>query len=125
MIPGATNPTHTATQNGNYRVVVTSLGGCTDTSDVFAVSGIVGINDASARLNGIHVYPNPAIDQLYIKAAEAVSVRVYSIEGRELMDVPAAKVIDITTLTGGVYMLRFFDNKGNYIGTKRFTKLSQ
>lgn len=125
LIPGANNPTYTATQNGNYTVVVTSPGGCTDTSDIYTVSGITGIRDATARLDAIHVYPNPAVDRLYIKAAEAVAVRLFSIEGRQLMDIPVAETIDISSLTGGVYMLRFFDSKGNYIGTKRFTKLSE
>ncbi|MDP2385272.1 MAG: M43 family zinc metalloprotease [Bacteroidota bacterium] len=58
LMPGETNSTLTATQNGTYTVETVDANGCTATSAGVVVSGI-GIKEASALNTQVVVYPNP------------------------------------------------------------------
>jgi hypothetical protein len=123
IIPGAVNPTYTATQNGAFSVAVTNNpGNCTDTSAVLDLTGVVGISGPVLHVDAISIYPNPASDVLHINAGSPVTVKLSSMEGKVWLQESDVKVIDISNLAAGVYLLQFTDLKGNYIGVKRFTK---
>lgn len=122
LINGATGATYTASENGNYTVVVTNTGGCTDTSAVYTVSNVVGVHELSRLSNAISIYPNPANDVLQIASPEAVSAMISSLDGRQLLLTQGTKTIDISTLSSGVYMIRFTDSQGRFIKTMKFTK---
>ena len=61
-IAGATNPTYTVTQNGQYSVQV-SQNGCQGTSAPINLTG-VGINEISA--GSVYIHPNPVTDRVVL-----------------------------------------------------------
>jgi hypothetical protein len=57
----------------------------------------------------IIVYPNPARNQLYVRLTEDLPVDIYDITGRQIMHLAPQHdqfMIDVSTLTNGVYILR-------------------
>lgn len=56
-IAGATNQSHTATQNGTYYVVITDTNGCSAFSSTFTIND-VGISEMNSQ-NQLNIYPNP------------------------------------------------------------------
>lgn len=85
-ISGETNQNFTATANGNYAVILTSPGGCVDTSICIVVTslGIV----ANSFENALHVYPNPTKGQFSInlgKDYKGVNISITNVLG-ELID---------------------------------------
>jgi len=75
---------------------------------------------------GMSFYPNPASNVLYfnLENAEAGTLVVRSLDGRELSStqIMASTIVDISTLTSGVYLLEFTTNKGQRASAK-FIKL--
>ncbi len=79
-ISNANAQSHTATQNGNYTVVVTDVNGCTNTSGVANVTG-VGISETLGFRSVI--YPNPTSTILNIESDEEIqSIQVADVIGR-------------------------------------------
>lgn len=82
-IVGAIGQTYTATQNGDYYVVVT-VNGCSSTSAVTTVSGL-GLDELTNHIN-ISIYPNPNGGQFTIdvKSSEInpVSIKITDMTGR-------------------------------------------
>jgi Secretion system C-terminal sorting domain len=108
IVPGATAPTLVATMTGNYQVVVTGRGGCTDTSAIFNIV-IQGLDEVSNKL-AFAVYPNPntgvfTIEGANIAGNEAV---VYDLLGRVVYQkaITADKeTIATSNLVSGSYMI--------------------
>jgi hypothetical protein len=84
-------------------------------------TGIFQTNPNNLQLS---ISPNPATSQITIHAVGiAVHAVVYSIEGKELLQVSNAKTIDISALPVGVYLLKVTDATGTgKQATLRFTK---
>lgn len=61
LIPGATNQSYTATQDGDYYVYVTDAGGCSGNSDTITVT-VVGIPVVNSSGSSLFISPNPATD---------------------------------------------------------------
>lgn len=107
-IPGETNQSFTATQNGNYAVVVTE-NNCSDTSGCYAVV-VIALGETLSE--EIRIYPNPAKDRLFVDNPEEINIqriRIVSISGVELFIQDVMKEpgngIDITKLSSGMYHL--------------------
>jgi hypothetical protein len=111
LIPGATNSTYTAIQNGTYTVVVGDAT-CTDTSAVYNMNNGLAIGDISELAQQIKIYPNPAQDIVYIMAPIAVNVEVTGIEGRIFKNIKNATSISVGDLAAGMYLLRITDKDG-------------
>ena len=112
-IAGATTQTYTVTANGNYAVVVTNAGGCSDTSSCVTIDyiGLTEITDAS-----IQVFPNPTNNDVTITmtAAEA-TVEVADAQGKILQAVTVGngEKVTLSTYETGVYFLRIRTANGS------------
>ncbi len=104
-INGATNVSFTPTQNGSYAVIVTQ-NGCSDTSNCVAIT-TVGLE--TLVQNGWKVYPNPVNDQLFIEVDEASEAVIVELTGKEIHSATlttGTTVLDVSSLTPGVYFIR-------------------
>lgn len=84
-IEGATESTFTATENGDYSVIVTD-GNCSETAECVNVTGI-SINDVFSQ-NSINLFPNPANSELNISIDTEYSkanITVYNLLGKAVL----------------------------------------
>ncbi len=101
----------TATQNGNYTVVVETTGGCTLTSAGLEVIGL-SVSDHPGVEEFI-IYPNPSEGLFRIRAdisntLRNIKVSVYTADGRILSSEvlnSTEKELDISRLPAGVYFI--------------------
>lgn len=104
----ATNNTHTATQNGDYYVVVYNNLGCASISDTVTVTG-VSIADVSKGW-GFEFYPNPTNGNIYItlKSINQAEWSIYNSLGQKIQSgsMQDAAAIDISDHAEGIYYLR-------------------
>ncbi len=112
-ITGETNKTFTATNNGNYAVIITD-GNCIDTSDCVAITtvGIDVANDVKVR-----AYPNPVQAKLTIdvQGASLISFEVMNVAGQ--LVVSSEQTDDETTIETaswevGVYLVKIHTTAG-------------
>jgi hypothetical protein len=116
-VPYATAYTYTPTAAGTVTVEVSDSLGCSQMSKVFTTS-IKHLLKAS----DIRLYPNPATSVVNVDAPVPVSVTIFSLQGAEIMHQDNAKVLDITPLANGIYMIKVFDQDGNVIKNERLVK---
>lgn len=121
-IPGAQSNSYTANSSGEYKVWVTDENGCSDTSAAFQFT--VGIRDIPSG-GEIIMFPNPARSILHIQSPSDVQIRIYSMEGREVLKQENGKQINISRLNSGLYQVRFSDDSGRLLKTDKLTILSE
>ncbi|MCW5908698.1 MAG: T9SS type A sorting domain-containing protein [Chitinophagales bacterium] len=122
-ISGATNQTHTATQNGSHTVVVTDANGCSNTSSAVNVTG-VGITEVVDFRSVI--YPNPATIELTVEADEMLqSIVITDIIGKTVVgqsEIFSLKSkIDVSRLAESTYFIRITTTTGKTV-VKPFVK---
>jgi hypothetical protein len=116
-IPNANQDTFLTTTWGFYSVVVTTLGGCVDTStevDVF----ITGINELSTY--HVNVYPNPTDNSIYVSAENLIGEHAIELTdnigrtvfSRSIEGTTIHEAIDMSTLSSGIYMVMLRDATG-------------
>lgn len=120
-INGATSQSYTATQNGDYSVVVTNASGCSDTSAIHTVTG-VGIAEADA----LHasVYPTPTEGMLYIQATSLQQIELVDMVGRTIYTQSVAAdhaQIDLSAYGSGMYTL-ILRGAGNAVSIRNIIK---
>lgn len=108
-IAGETGVSFTATENGNYAVIITD-GPCVDTSDCVLVDQVSIESNVFA---GVSVYPNPVNDVLNINNANGTltAVEVVDVNGRVIISstVESNKfTVSTTTLNAGVYFVNVY-----------------
>lgn len=128
IISGATGMTYTATQNGNYTVVVTTSG-CNDTSSSFSYT--TGISEMTAIAN-ISVYPNPVNNMVTISfdalnPGQPVVVEIKNELGQNLKKTVLNQAglntkvsFDMSALPKGIYFVCMKDN--TTVINKKFVK---
>lgn len=124
-VAGATNDTLMITQNGQYSVVVTNEGGCTDTSDVLDVTDITDIPGLNSSGIQVSFWPNPATDHININASSPINLKISSIDGRVLLQSKHAQKVDLAHLEEGVYLLQFSDEHNRLIKVDKLVRVSQ
>ncbi len=104
-IQGADQQTYTATQNGDYSVVVTDANGCENTSNAVNVT-VVSVANYDL---GFAVYPNPTTGIINIETAiNNAEINIISLEGKVVFSKKATTnntTIDITALAHGMYII--------------------
>jgi Ig-like domain CHU_C associated/Secretion system C-terminal sorting domain len=123
-IVGATNQSYTATNNGNYAVLVT-LNGCTDTSGCNLINS-VGIAESALKDNSILIYPNPTSDLInIIKPYNGnAMVEIRDLTGKVIYSAQSAKELtqlDIRYLSNGIYFVKITTSEKSSI-TKLIVK---
>lgn len=110
-IPNETNQTLTLTGNGSFSVMI-SNGGCTDTSDCFAVNDF-GIPEDP--LNMVRFFPNPASNILSFELPadqNQVELMIFDQKGKTLLKsriTGEKNSIDVSQLPSGVYYIELKD----------------
>jgi hypothetical protein len=109
-IDGAEGQSYTATENGNYAVIITD-GNCSQTSECTNVT-VTGVNDLDGD-DAFSVYPNPFTDRIVVQSAAhvgSVRVELFTLSGQLVISETrnAAEVISVNTsaLSPGSYLLR-------------------
>jgi hypothetical protein len=123
-IIGATNSTFTASANGNYAVIVTVNGDCSDTSDCVVIDQ-VGLTDLGQEI-GLQLYPNPTMDNFYVSFLniETISLRILDMQGKLIVDnqiIQSGQKLDVSPFERGVYSIEFTTDNGQVI-TRRLIK---
>ncbi len=106
-IPGAVNQFFTATDNGNYAVIITQ-GNCEVMSACVTLSDVGILENSSADIS---VYPNPSSDQITIQAEgfEGRTFSIYDQQGRLVMNGRLAGLktqISIESFATGSYLVK-------------------
>lgn len=122
-----TDPSYTPTETDSFRVVITDMHGCSDTSAYYPLS--VGINDLELTYN-VNVYPNPT-DGVFTLEADFGRMMDARIEIRNVLGqliIPSEDIssdvvrrdYNLNHLSDGVYVLSIETPEGKVI--KRITK---
>jgi uncharacterized protein YjdB len=123
-IYGAIDSTTAAIGNDDYKVEVTDTNGCQSFSDVYRLSGWSAQHTGVKNVTGadVRIYPNPAQTVVHVEAPADVRAIISAIDGRKLIEQPAAKDIDITELANGIYMITIYDANGLLLKTEKLMK---
>ncbi len=108
-INGATSQTYTATQNGNYSVVILNNFGCESSASASVnviINGVQNIQDAMAVL----IYPNPNDGHFVVQSESFLPddvICLHDMLGRICLQQTynSANSIDISSLPSGTYLL--------------------
>jgi hypothetical protein len=69
----------------------------------------VGINDIEN--NSVSIYPNPAIDYIYVKYSQNASIEVMNMNGKILLEnLQTDERIDLSSLESGAYIIKIIQN---------------
>lgn len=124
LIPTANSQAYTPSTNGNYQVQLTDSNHCNSPLSApynFITTGIQNENSASVMI----VYPNPASVILRVEGNAVTAdfrLYVYDIYGNQLLSFNNEKLIDISSLTNGIYIL-VCENKGSITCKSKFSVL--
>ena len=118
-ITGATSATYAATVNGNYEVIVTTTGSCSDTS---AVKNISGLAVSNLHNGSVTMEPNPTTGIINITGAGQVNAHVYNTAGQLMQQSANTRTISIASLPPGLYFIYLSDINGNIISRDKIIK---
>ncbi len=109
-------------QSGHYQVIVTNEYGCTDTSEVYAITFPLAIDETAAIRSAIKIYPNPTQDKLCIQSPISINIVLTGIDGRILTTEKNATILSLKGYAEGVYFIRITDAEGKLIKTDKVIK---
>ncbi len=81
------------------------------------------VNNTGNTTKEITLYPNPAINALFIDAPQKVNVRISSLDGKVAIDQIDATEINISTLADGMYLVMIYDTDNQLLKTAKFAKI--
>ena len=126
-IGGATLDSTISLGAGNYKVQVTDTFGCQSYSDVYVFNGETGGSGGTTGVQNtykgdIKIYPNPAQTMVHIDAAIQVRAVITSVDGRTVLNIDAARDINISSLADGIYMIMLYDTNGQMVKAEKLVK---
>ncbi|WP_436517108.1 LamG-like jellyroll fold domain-containing protein [Ekhidna sp. To15] len=96
---------------GKYAIVLE--GGSDDFYELTLVHGTLTVESVLSVGNEVlTIYPNPVMNHLQVKGVEVATMRLLSIDGKELQLVEEAATMDVSSLTPGNYILQLWNRKG-------------
>lgn len=113
-INGANASQYTATQNGNYTVLVTNSSGCSDTSAIYIILNLgLGQNNH----NGFYLFPNPCVDFINLVSEnhllENCEINVTDLQGRIIFTAHPENdnqfTLNLSEIENGLYFISVFD----------------
>lgn len=116
-IQGEINNSFTATENGNYAVIVIQSN-CVDTSDCYTIDDVSVLEFEGEKY--FNIYPNPGDGHFILQMGDAAEVVLYNILGDILYSnhyTHGLHEINLKHLSDGVYYLSI-SNKNTYIYRK-------
>ncbi|MES2703373.1 MAG: T9SS type A sorting domain-containing protein [Bacteroidota bacterium] len=102
-----------------YYVVVSDVNGCVGHYG-YNYKSTLGVNGVSN--GGVNIYPNPAAEKLYITAPVRVKAIISDLAGRKHMEREGALMLDISTLSNGIYMISLYDDSNTLLKTEKLVK---
>ena len=100
-IPGANSYTLVPPNIGSYRVVVTDVHGCHNFSGPYILNSL-DVNQVTGT--DVNIYPNPASSTIHVTSSVDLRAVIMSMEGKKILDQAAAKDIDVSSLSQGLYI---------------------
>ena len=122
ILPGETNQSYTAIENGNYAVMVTESS-CTNTSACVSITGL-DIDNLDLLNRAYQLYPNPSTTTITISNfdSEIDNITIVDITGKVIQSFqPKTGDIDVSALKKGVYFIQIEVNKS--FVCKKFIKV--
>lgn len=103
-----------------------SVGPAKSGTDLFvakmSTSGLVSVEEKSANLVNIKIYPNPANDVLYIdQLQDETEIRLLALNGQQVysgISTGSLHQINVASLTSGIYVLQLRDKAGELYSAK-------
>jgi photosystem II stability/assembly factor-like uncharacterized protein len=123
LIPGATDQEYTATVDGDYYCIVT-LNGCpSSASNVLHV--IVSALENTKNVQGIHLYPNPVSNELFVVISgnmRNVDYQIQNAVGHEMArGIFSEKItIETTSFSPGIYFIQLEGD--GFVVIRKFVK---
>lgn len=93
--------TVTVSQEGTVNYTAASA------SITFQVDAILSIDEIDHELAA---YPNPFTNELHFDAQNIVLIKIYSLEGREVINQKGVRNLDVSSLGAGTYILEIYAN---------------
>ena len=92
-----------------------------DFDGVYQYSTVISIN---RKLSGVtRIYPNPASSFIYSSSNENLNWLIYSSDiGIEVMNEKNVNKVDISKLPRGMYVVRLYNDIGEFVSTQKFVK---
>ena len=113
LLTGETNQTYTPTTNGEYKVVISNIDGCSVVSDCVTVASL-GLSDIQNSNVKITLFPNPAKYELYVKGLKiSTSFEIFDLYGKKIRKgiVDSNTSILVDKLPVGMYFLKLDGEK--------------
>ena len=105
-----TNQSFTATENGNYAVIITQ-NNCSATSACYNISTLGIIENSFST--AVTIYPNPSNGQFTVKSNNIITaIEVYNVIGEKVFSIhnPQSE-IDLSNQTNGIYFMKIYDER--------------
>lgn len=109
VVPSAIFHQYNMKTPGNYKVLMVDANGCEFFSNIIIADDITGI--AQLAMDQLKLYPNPTKDLITIETDLNVNFRLFTLDGKLIMEGLDTKKVDMSSLATGMYYLEVEDIK--------------